>query len=68
VTPRILLKYWRQALVLIAVVAAVITPTVDPVNMSLMMVPLIVLYFISILFAWLARRGRKKQEQGPSPD
>jgi Twin arginine targeting (Tat) protein translocase TatC len=59
VTPGGLLKYWRQAVVIIAILAAVITPTVDPVNMSLMMAPLIVLYFISILFAWLARRGRE---------
>lgn len=58
VTPRALLKFWRQAVVLIAVIAAAITPTVDPVNMGLMMLPLIVLYFLSILFAWFARRGR----------
>ena len=57
-TPKSLLSYWRQAIVIIAVLAAVITPTVDPVNMSLMMAPLIVLYFISILFAWIAQRGR----------
>ena len=66
VTPRMLLKYWRQAIVIIAVVAAVITPTVDPVNMSLMMLPLIVLYFISVLFAWVAQRGRRKtREESP---
>jgi sec-independent protein translocase protein TatC len=68
VTPRILLKYWRQAIVVIAIVAAVITPTVDPVNMSLMMLPLIVLYFISILFAWLAQRGRRKARDESSSD
>jgi sec-independent protein translocase protein TatC len=68
VTPRILLKYWRQAIVVIAIVAAVITPTVDPVNMSLMMLPLIVLYFISILFAWLAQRGRRKAQEESSTD
>jgi sec-independent protein translocase protein TatC len=28
-----LLKYWRYAVIVIAVVSAVITPTVDPVNM-----------------------------------
>ncbi len=64
VTPRNLLKFWRQAIVLIAILAAIITPTVDPVNMSLMMLPLILLYFLSILFAWFAQRGRKKQDQG----
>jgi sec-independent protein translocase protein TatC len=63
VTPRMLFKFWRQAIVIIAIVAAVVTPTVDPVNMSLMMLPLILLYFLSILFAWFAQRGRRKQQQ-----
>jgi sec-independent protein translocase protein TatC len=63
VTPRSMLSFWRQAIVLIAITAAVITPTVDPVNMSLMMAPLIVLYFISILFAWMAGRGRKSEPE-----
>jgi len=52
-----LAKQWRIAVVVIAVVAAVVTPTPDPVNMSLMMAPLMVLYVLSIFFAFLARRG-----------
>jgi len=40
--------------VIIAVVAAIITPTVDPFNMMLVMAPLILLYFFSILLAKLA--------------
>jgi sec-independent protein translocase protein TatC len=54
VTAGFLLKQWRYALIVIAVIAAMITPTVDPVNMALMMAPLIALFFLSILFAWLA--------------
>lgn len=54
-----LVKQWRIALVVSAVVAALITPTADPVNMGLMMLPLFVLYLISILFAVIARRERK---------
>ena len=68
VTPKSLLNYWRQAIVVIAVLAAVITPTVDPVNMSIMMAPLIVLYFISILFAWAAGRGRNLPEDTPQEE
>jgi sec-independent protein translocase protein TatC len=60
VSARSLLKFWRQAIVAIAVLAAVITPTVDPVNMALMMAPLIGLYFISILFAVF---GYKKKDE-----
>lgn len=61
-TPKNMLRYWRQAIVIIAILAAIITPTVDPVNMSLMMLPLVVLYFISVLFAWLANRNRNRQD------
>jgi sec-independent protein translocase protein TatC len=64
-TPKSMLRYWRQAIVIIAILAAVITPTVDPVNMSLMMLPLVVLYFISVLFAWLANRNRNRQDSEP---
>ena len=51
-----LLKNWRQAVVVCAVLAMLITPTVDPVNMLLLMVPLIGLYFLSILFAKIAEK------------
>jgi sec-independent protein translocase protein TatC len=54
VTARKLLQGWRFAIVGIAVVAAIITPTVDPFNMLLVMAPLIMLYFLSILLAKLA--------------
>jgi len=40
-----------------------ITPTPDPVNMSLMMLPLTVLYLISILFASIAGKRRKKAQE-----
>ncbi len=54
VTPKMLLKQWRIAIVIIAVLAAAITPTVDPVNMAILMVPLFVLYLLSVLFAFFA--------------
>jgi sec-independent protein translocase protein TatC len=49
VSPRLLLRAWRIAIVIIAVIAAAITPTVDPFNMMLVMGPLIGLYFLSII-------------------
>jgi sec-independent protein translocase protein TatC len=55
VTSGMLLKQWRFAVVIIALAAAIITPTVDPVNMSLLMAPLFVIYLLSALFAALAR-------------
>jgi sec-independent protein translocase protein TatC len=63
VQPRSLLKYWRIAVVVIALLAAAITPTVDPVNMSLVMGPMILLYFASIGLGYLALIGRKKRAQ-----
>jgi sec-independent protein translocase protein TatC len=56
-----LLQQWRIAIVLIAVAAAVITPTVDPVNMSLVMGPMIVLYFLSVALAKIAQSGRARR-------
>ena len=52
-----LAKQWRLAMVIIAVAAAVITPTVDPISMSIVMAPMI-LYFLSIGLAKIAQRGR----------
>ncbi len=54
VTPQFLLKQWRFAILIIAILAAMITPTVDPFNMALVMLPLIVLYGLSILLSYLA--------------
>ncbi len=62
VTAKTLLKQWRIALAGSAIVAALITPTSDPVNMGLMMLPLFVLYLTSIIFAVLARRERKPRK------
>ena len=57
VSARQLASGWRYALVGMAILAAAVTPTVDPVNMGLVMAPLMVLYIISILLAWIVRRG-----------
>jgi len=56
VSPRPLINNWRLAIVIAAVAAAMITPTVDPVNMGLVMGPLIVLYAISIVLVMIGTR------------
>lgn len=58
VTGKQLLSGWRYAIVLMAILSAAITPTVDPVNMGLVMAPLMALYLISIIMA--AIFGRKR--------
>lgn len=55
INARMLARQWRIAIVVIAILAAVVTPTVDPVNMGLLMIPLFILYLLSILLAALAR-------------
>ena len=55
VTARQMLGATRFAVVGIAVLAALITPTPDPLNMALVAVPLLVLYFAGIGLAWLAQ-------------
>jgi sec-independent protein translocase protein TatC len=62
VKPRFLSKQWRYAIVVIAIIAAAITPTVDPVNMMLVMAPMVLLYFLSIGLSYLAMVGRRKNE------
>ena len=57
VTAKQLVKGWRYAIVIMAVVAAAVTPTVDPVNMGLVMLPLMCLYLISIVLAAIAGRS-----------
>jgi sec-independent protein translocase protein TatC len=54
-----LLKNWRVAIVGAAIAAAFITPTVDPVNMMLVMGPLMALYALSILLVVIGRRISK---------
>lgn len=63
VTSAALLKQWRFAVVIIAVIAAVVTPTPDPVNMSILMVPLFLLYLLSVLFAYIANPERQTREE-----
>jgi len=55
VTAGMLLKGWRFAVIISAGVAALITPTVDPVNMALFMTPMLGLYLLSVLMAVFAR-------------
>jgi len=48
VTPIQLLKWWRWAVIIIVVVAAVFTPSSDPFSMFALAIPLVVFYFLSI--------------------
>ncbi|MBP7228061.1 MAG: twin-arginine translocase subunit TatC [Longilinea sp.] len=60
VTAGQLARYWRYAVIAIALIAGIVTPTTDPISMIVMMLPLLVLYWLSVFLAWLAVPRRKK--------
>ncbi len=59
VTARQLLRWWRYAIVAAFIIAAVVTPTIDPVTQSLVAGPIIVLYFMGIILAVLVQPRRR---------
>lgn len=63
VQPKFLTEHWRVAVIVIAFLAAAVTPTVDPVNMGLVMLPMILLYFVSVGFSHLGRAMRKRKQE-----
>jgi sec-independent protein translocase protein TatC len=54
-------RYRKAAFVVAFIIGAVITPTFDPINQTLVALPLYILYEAGILLARLARRGEKKR-------
>lgn len=59
VTPGLLIRSWKISLIVILIVAAVVSPTADVVNMMLFAAPMMVLYIVSIFIAWLFNRKRR---------
>lgn len=63
ITPRLMLKVWRHAVVLIAILAAVLTPTPDAFNMMVFMLPMLALYFLSIVIVWIFGKPRQSDAE-----
>ncbi len=61
ITARFLKKYRRHALVTILIIAAIITPTTDPVSLTIVTIPLYLLFEASIIIA--ARINRQLQKE-----
>jgi len=61
VTPGFLLKHFRWAVLIIFLVAAIITPTPDIVNLCVVAVPTILLYLLGVAGAAFALRLRRKR-------
>src|SRR5205807_9546944 len=58
-------KNFRYSILVIFIIAAIITPTTDILNMCIFAAPMIVLYALSIVIAWLVhpkqRRARREK-------
>jgi sec-independent protein translocase protein TatC len=63
VTPRFLMRNFRWAVLLIFVVAAVITPTPDVVNLCIFALPTILLYLVGVGVAWIFGPRRERATQ-----
>jgi len=61
VTPKFLWHNFRYAILIIAVVAAIITPTPDAQTMLIFMLPMVLLYFVGIIVSAAVVRKRNKR-------
>jgi sec-independent protein translocase protein TatC len=66
VTPQWLAGKRKWAFIGAFILAAIITPTMDPINQSLVAVPLVVLYEISIILSRIVYRRRAKGVPSPA--
>ncbi len=64
ISPGLLLRSWKLAIVIILIVAALVSPTGDIPNMMLFAAPMMVLYAVSIGIAWFF--GKKRQSDVPA--
>ena len=62
ITPRFLIRNTKYAILLIFIVAAILTPTGDPVTLTMMAAPMTVLYGLSILIAWIFGKAPTEED------
>jgi sec-independent protein translocase protein TatC len=60
VTPRFLRKYWKYAVVIILIIAAIVTPP-DVVSQTIVAVPMLIIYELSILISIIVYRSKMKK-------
>ena len=58
ITAGMLVRGWKIAIIVILIVAAVVSPTPDALNMMLFATPMMLLYLISIFVAWFFGKKR----------
>ena len=62
ITPGFLWKNFRYAILLIFIVAAIVSPTPDALNLTFWAGPMILLYLVSIGVSWVFQRRRLRAE------
>jgi sec-independent protein translocase protein TatC len=62
-TPGMMLRFWRHAVVVILIISALLTPTADWVNLTIFAAPMIILYFLSIGIVWFFGKQRRKEKE-----
>ena len=62
ITPQALLKQWRVSFMVIFVLAAVITPSGDPISMMALALPMSLLFLIAVAIGFIAQRRRRNRE------
>jgi sec-independent protein translocase protein TatC len=62
-TPKFMRSTRRYAIVIILIIAAVVTPTPDALTMTVVAIPLLLLYELSITVAALVEKRRKKRQE-----
>jgi sec-independent protein translocase protein TatC len=60
VTPEFLRKYWKYAVVIILIVAAIVTPP-DVVSQTIVAIPMLLIYEVSILISKIVVLNKKKE-------
>jgi sec-independent protein translocase protein TatC len=66
VTPKFLLKNFRYAILIIAIIAAIVTPTPDAMTMLIFMAPMVGLYFVGVAVSAVVTRRREKRLAAPA--
>jgi len=68
ITPRWMIKKFKYAVLVIFIVAAIITPTPDMVTQSIIAIPMLILYGVSIIIASIFGKKEKKKEESSEED
>ncbi len=61
ITAKWMVKKFKYAVLVVFIIAAIITPTPDPITQSIVAVPMLALYGLSILIAFISEKKRKEK-------